>query len=68
MWAFLRKQTFYFLWGFAISLAVIVAWKVGVSDLINYAVISAVVGVVVSLAIFFLERLWPDSNTVEKTN
>ena len=68
MWAFFRRQTFYFIWGFAISLAVIVAWKVGVSDLINYAVISAVVGVVVSIGIFFLERLFPDKTPAEKTS
>lgn len=65
MWAFFRRQTFYFIWGFAISLAVIVAWKVGVSDLLNYAMISAVVGVAVSAAIFFLERKFPN-NTVTK--
>ncbi|MBA4179568.1 MAG: hypothetical protein C0506_03175 [Anaerolinea sp.] len=65
MWAFFRRQTFYFIWGFAISLAVIVAWKVGVSDLLNYAMISAVVGVVVSATIFFLERKFPN-NTVTK--
>jgi hypothetical protein len=68
MWAFFRRQTFYFIWGFAISLAVIVAWKVGVSDLINYGVISAVVGVVVSIGIFFLERLFPDKTPAEKTS
>lgn len=61
MWTFFRRQTFYFIWGFAISLAVIVAWKVGVSDLVNYAIISAVVGVVVSVGIFLLERRFPDT-------
>ncbi len=61
MWSFFRRQTFYFIWGFAISLAAIVAWRVGVSDLVNYAAISAGVGIVVSAAIFFLERKFPDN-------
>lgn len=68
MWSFFRRQTFYFIWGFAISLVAIVAWKVGVSDLINYAAVSAIVGVAVSAAIFFLERKFPDRAPTEKTD
>lgn len=65
MWAFVRRQTFYFICGFTVSLAAIVAWKVGVSDLVDYAIVSAVVGLVVSVGIFFLERIFPD-NTAKK--
>ena len=65
MWSFVRRQTFYFICGFAVSLAVIVAWKVGVSDLLDYAAISSVVGIVVSAAIFVLERVFPDRSKSE---
>ena len=61
MWRFFRRQATYFSWGFAIALAAIVAWDVGVSDLVRYALTAAVVGIVVSVGIFFLERRFPDS-------
>ncbi|MBI2765332.1 MAG: hypothetical protein HYX53_05385 [Chloroflexi bacterium] len=58
---FLRRQATYFVWGFAIALAIIVAWQVGVSDLLMYAAYSAIVGVIVSGAMFYLERRFPDA-------
>jgi hypothetical protein len=63
MWTFFRRQSYYFLWGFAITLAICVAYALGLDDLIKYVVISAIAGVVVSLIIFLLERRFPDHRT-----
>jgi hypothetical protein len=60
MWHFLRRQLTYFSWGFAIAMAACVAYAVGVSDLVKYVVISAAVGVAVSVGLFLLERRFPD--------
>jgi hypothetical protein len=60
MWTFFRRQTYFFLWGFAIAMIACVAYAVGLDDLIKYIVISALVGVIVSLIIFVLERRFPD--------
>lgn len=60
MWHFLRRQATYFIWGFAITLVICVAVALGTSELIKYIIISAVVGIAVSLALFFLERQFPD--------
>jgi hypothetical protein len=60
MWSFFRRQTYYFLWGFAIALVICVAYDVGVDQLVKYAIISAIVGAVLSIGIFFLERRFPD--------
>ena len=65
MRSFLRRQATYFIWGFAISLAVIVAYEVGLESLLKYAIISAVVGVVVSAAIFMLERRFPETPNID---
>jgi hypothetical protein len=58
---FFRRQATYFIWGFAASLALIVAYEVGLDRLLKYAIASAVVGVVVSAGIFLLERRFPDT-------
>ncbi len=60
MWHFLRKQFTYFSWGFAIALVACVAYELGLSDLVKYVIISAAVGVVVSVGLFFLERRFPE--------
>lgn len=60
MWRFFRRQATYFVWGFAIALVAIVAYDVGVSDLVKYVVTAAIVGLVVSVVLFFLERQFPD--------
>ncbi|MCZ2109245.1 MAG: hypothetical protein LC118_06735 [Dehalococcoidia bacterium] len=64
MWSFFRRQATYFVWGFAIALVAIVAYNVGVSDLVKYVITAAIVGVVVSAAIFFLERRFPEHRNV----
>lgn len=61
MWRFLRRQATYFVWGFAIALVAIVAYDVGVSDLVKYVITAAIVGLVVSVGLFFLERQFPES-------
>lgn len=61
MRSFFRRQLTYFIWGFAVSLLIIVAMKIGFGELVNYAAISAAVGVVVSGVIFMLERRFPDT-------
>ena len=63
MRGFFRRQTTYFLWGFAITMVVIAAYEEGLSDLLTWVLISAVVGVVVSAAVFLLGRRFPDSPT-----
>ncbi|MEO9255661.1 MAG: hypothetical protein ABI305_08985 [Tepidiformaceae bacterium] len=63
MWAFFRRQTYYFLWGFTIALVACVAYAVGLSDLVKYIIISGLVGIIVSLIIFFLERRFPEKRT-----
>lgn len=63
MWHFLRRQATYFVWGFAIALVICVAYALGTSDLIKYIVISAIVGVVVSVGLFFLERQFPEETS-----
>ena len=60
MRTFFRRQATHFMWGFALALAFTVAWDLGVDPLIRYAAISAVVGVVVAVGVFFLERRFPD--------
>ncbi len=63
---FFRRQTTYFIWGFAVALLVITAFDIGVGQLTLYAGISAVAGVVVSAIVFMLERRFPDNTpTVE---
>ncbi len=57
---FFRKQTTYFIWGFAVSLAIIVAYEVGLDSLLKYAIISAAIGIAISAIIFGLERRFPD--------
>ena len=61
MRSFFRRQVSYFIWGFAAAMVIIVAIDVGLVRLVNYAAIAAVVGVIVSAAIFMLERRFPDS-------
>jgi uncharacterized membrane protein len=60
MWKFLRRQFTYFSWGFAIAMAVSFAYALGLSDLVKYAAISAIVGVAVTVGLFFLERRFPE--------
>lgn len=60
MWAFFRRQTYFFLLGFVVALMACVAYAVGLNDLVRYIIISAAVGIVFSLLIFFLERRFPD--------
>ncbi len=63
MWKFLHRQFTYFSWGFALAMAACIAYAVGVSDLLKYLVISAVVGVVVSIGLFMLERRFPEQTS-----
>jgi hypothetical protein len=63
MRGFLRRQAAYFAWGFAITMVVIAAYKEGLRDLITWVIISAVVGLIVSAAIYLLERRFPESPT-----
>ena len=44
-------------------MVVIAAYEEGLSDLLTWVLISAVVGVVVSAAVFLLGRRFPDSPT-----
>ncbi len=62
---FFRRQATYFIWGFAISLVLIVAYEVGVDRLVKYALTSAIVGVVVSAGIFFLGHRFPDTPNID---
>ena len=63
MWHFLKRQFTYFSWGFAIAMTVSIAYELGLSDLVKYVVISAVVGVVVSIGLFMLERRFPEQTS-----
>lgn len=48
------------MWGFALALAVTVAWDLGLDTLTRYAIISAAAGVAVVVGVFLLERRFPE--------
>lgn len=60
MRSFFRRQTTYFIWGFAAALLIITAFDIGIAQLTLYAAYSAAAGVVLSAVIFILERRFPD--------
>lgn len=66
MRTFFRRQTTYFIWGFAIALVITIAVDRGLDTLVRYFLIAAVAGVLVSAAVYFLERRFPDSEPVKR--
>jgi hypothetical protein len=65
MRSFFRRQTTYFVWGFAIALVITIAVDRGLDTLVRYFLIAAAAGVVVSVAIYFLERRFPDRDPLD---
>ena len=60
MWSFLRRQTLYFLIGFVIAFVIYLLIKIGASDVLWGLVVGAIGGLAVSIAVFFLERRFPE--------
>lgn len=66
MRTFFRRQTTYFVWGFAIALVITIAVDRGIDTLVRYFLIAAVAGAVVSAVVYFLERRFPDHESLNR--
>lgn len=61
MWGFFRRSTLYFLIGFIVAFVIFLFFKLSNGELMAGLAIGAVSGVVVTIAIFVLERRFPDN-------
>ena len=62
MWSFLRRQGGYFLVGFVIAFVIYLMFKLDRNELITGLVIGAAAGIVLSGALFWLERRFPEKD------
>lgn len=60
MFHFLRRYTTFFLWGFVITFLVYLFVRFDADKIVTGAVIAAVGGLIVGVAVFMLERRYPE--------
>ena len=60
MWSFLRRQLNYFLIGFVVGFVIYLFLRYDADDILLGIVIGAVTGLALSIALFALERRFPD--------
>jgi ABC-type nitrate/sulfonate/bicarbonate transport system permease component len=60
MWSFLRRQFLYFLTGFVVAFVIYIFARFDSDKVLLGVLISALVGLVVSAVIMYLERKFPE--------
>lgn len=67
MWAFIRRQALYFLAGFVVAFVIYLFIQFNNDDVLLGIAISAVVGVVVSVIFWWLERRFEEKPATTST-
>jgi cell division protein FtsW (lipid II flippase) len=61
MWRFLRREFLFFLVGFIITFLIYLFVKFDANDVVNGILLGLVGGIILAIALTFLERQFPDN-------